>query len=365
MSTAFHGDKLATGVLETAGVTESAAPDPLAKAERLFRLAALLREGQLTVREIALKHYPTALVGGEGWSGIERAVQRDLRDLERLEPDFLPLKGRPPRYTIQTHRTRLHPVEVLALHSAARMTYHRAPGQRLHHQAALKKLTGWLPERVQPVVARSFRDLGRRRSLEDLNLELAAQAWLDGHPLRFEYRKPGGSGQWRTNIIETYLIETHPGNLDLYVVGRETSYHQDVRTFKLSRMKGLQVMTEQTYQIPDSFEPQDFFHAAWGVMGGPVGQVEMISLRFRADAAYRILEGGYAHLSEPVLNVDGSIDTTVVAPVDPVIGFPREVLGWVLSFGPRVEVLGPEHLRAHWRKELRAAVAVADQGVEP
>ncbi|WP_188961522.1 helix-turn-helix transcriptional regulator [Deinococcus aquiradiocola] len=343
--------------------SSSRAMDPLAKAERLFRLAALLREGQLTVRDLALKLYPAALVGGDGWPGIERAVQRDLRDLERLEPDFLALKGRPPRYTIQTHRTRLHPVEVLALHSAARMTYHRAPGQRLHHQAALKKLTGWLPERVQPVVARSFSDLGRRRSREDLNLELAAQSWLDGHPLRFEYRKPGGSGTWRTNIIETYLIETHPGNLDLYVVGRETSYHRDVRTFKLSRMQRLHVMTEHTYSIPDTFEPQEFFHAAWGVMGGTAGQLETIHLRFSADAAYRIMEGGYAHLSEPVVNCDGTIDTSVTAPVDPVIGFPREVLGWVLSFGARVQVLGPPHLRAHWQQELQAALTVAGQEV--
>ena len=72
------------------------------------------------------------------------------------------------------------------------------------------------------------------------------------------------------------------------------------------------------------------------------------------------MEDGYAHLSEPVVNADFSIDTPVVAPVDLVVGFPREVLGWVLSFGPRVQVLGPPHLRAHWRNELQAALAVAE-----
>ena len=344
-------------------MSESAVPESLAKAERLFRLAALLREAQLSVRDLALRLYPAAQVGGDGWGGIERAIQRDLLDLERFEPAFERVSGRPPRYTIRTHRTQLHPVEVLALHSAARLTYHRAPGQRLHHQAALKKLTEWLPARVQPVVSRSLAGVGRRRSREDLNLERAASAWLEGHPLRFEYRKPGGSGQWRTNVVETYLIETHPGNLDLYVVGQETSYHHDVRTFKLSRMRALQVLTGETYAIPDSFEPQDFFHAAWGVMGGPAGQVETIRLRFSADAAYRIMEGGYAHLSEPVVNADSSIDTTVVAPVDSVVGFPREVLGWVLSFGPRVQVLGPPHLRAHWRRALQRALEVSSRGV--
>ncbi|WP_264777963.1 helix-turn-helix transcriptional regulator [Deinococcus aetherius] len=336
------------------------APEDLAKAERLFRIARMLREGHLSVRDLALRLFPTASVGGEGWPAIERAVQRDLLDLERLEPqDFERLPGRPPRYTIRTHRTTLHPVEVLALHAAARLTYHRAPGHRVHHHAALTRLTTWLPERVQPVVARSFSDLGRRRSREDLNLEHAATAWLGGHPLRFEYQKPGGSGRWRTNIIEPYLIEAHPSNLDLYVIGRETTYHHDVRTFKLSRMRALYVLRDTTYRIPESFDPGEFFHAAWGVIGSPGRQTVTLHLRFSADAAYRILEGGYAHLSEPVINPDGSIDTSLEAPVDE-RGFPREVLPWLMSFGARAEVLGPPALRAHWQAELRAALARAE-----
>ncbi|WP_425145964.1 hypothetical protein [Deinococcus sp.] len=145
----------------------SSRPDPLAKAKWLFRLAALLREGQLSGRDIVLKLYPTALLEGDGWSGIERSVRLDLNDLERLEPDFKLLKGRSPRYTIETHRTQLHPVEVMALHSAARLIHPWAPGQRLHHQQAIQKLTAWLPERVQPVVGRGFSDLGQRRRREE------------------------------------------------------------------------------------------------------------------------------------------------------------------------------------------------------
>lgn len=335
------------------------APESLPKAERLFRLAALLREGPRTVRELALALYPTVSIGGDGWPGIERAIQRDLHDLERLEEDFEPLRGRPPRYRIRTHRSALHPVEVLALHAAARLTYHRASGERLHHRAALHKLGEWLPEHLRPVVARSLHDVGRRRSREDLNLEKVAAAWLGAHPLRFEYRKPGGSGQWRTNVVETYLIEAHPQNLDLYLIGQETSFHRDVRTFKLSRLRSLHVLTEQTYAIPDSFDPQQFFHSAWGVVGSQGHAAETITLRFRADAAYRIMEGGYAHMAEPSLNADGSIDTAIEAPVDS-SGLPREVLPWILSFGPRVEVLSPPHIRAHWLAELRAAVAGAE-----
>jgi len=94
----------------------------------------MLREGRLTVRDLAARLFPTASVGGEGWPGIERAIQRDLLLLEKLEPeDFRRLSGRPPRYTLHTHRSTLHPVSLLALHAAARLMYHRAPGNRLHH----------------------------------------------------------------------------------------------------------------------------------------------------------------------------------------------------------------------------------------
>ncbi|GMA15578.1 WYL domain-containing protein (plasmid) [Deinococcus metallilatus] len=336
------------------------APADLSKAERLFRIARLLREGQLTVRDLAAKLFPAASVGGEGWAGIERALQRDLLDLERLEPeDFQRLPGRPPRYTLRTHRSTLHPVTLLALHAAARLMYHRAPGHRLHHQAALRQLTSWLPEQVQGVVGRGIQDIGKRRSREDINLEHACAAWTGGHPLRFEYRKPGGSGRARSNIIETYLIEAHPSNLDLYVIGRETTYHHAVRTFKLSRMKALHVLRDQTYTIPETFDPTAFLHGAWGVVGTGGNATMTVHLRFRHDAAYRILEGGYANLSEPYLNPDGTIDTTVEAPLD-ASGLPRELLPWILGWGPRVQVLGPPELRAHWQRELRAAAENAD-----
>lgn len=338
------------------------APADLGKAERLFRIARLLRDGHPTVRDLAARLFPTASVGGAGWAGIERALQRDLLDLERLEPDFVRLPGRPPRYTIRTHRHTLHPVTLLALHSAARLMYHRAPGHRQHHADALRQLTSWLPEPVRDVVGRGTRDIGRRRSREDINLEHACAAWLGAHPLRFEYVKPGGSGRPRTNIVETYLIEADPGNLDLYVIGRETTYHGAVRTFKLSRMRALRVLRDETYTIPETFDPTDFLRGAWGVVGSQGNPTMTVELRFRHDAAYRILEGGYAHLSEPFLNPDGTIDTTLEAPVDG-SGLPREVLAWILSWGPRVQVLGPPELRAHWQRELRAAAENA--GAEP
>ena len=51
----------------------------------------------------------------------------------------------------------------------------------------------------------------------------------------------------------------------------------------------------------------------------------------------------------------------LAAPLDG-SGLPREVLPWIYSFGPRVEVLGPAHIRKHWLGELREATAQASVG---
>ena len=338
------------------------APERVNKRLRLLQIIQILRGGHYSVHELARKLYPNTGEGTRSWLAIERAIQRDLGDLEQWEPLFQKMAGRPPRYHIPVSKPSLHPTEALVLHAAARLTYHRAGGENLHHLHALNKLGQLLPERVQVVLRRSHSDVGQKRGSkrEGQNLEHVATAWLEGHPLRFEYQKPNGSGLWRTNVVEPYLIEAHPQNLDLYLIGKETSFHGDLRTFKLSRMKNLQVQRDQRYSIPETFDPKAYFVAAWGVVGAQGQPTETIHLRFRADAADRILEGGYAHLSQPVRNPDGTVETTLEAALDG-SGLPREALPWIYSFGPRVEVLGPARIREHWLGELREAVAAAQK----
>ncbi|MBB6100014.1 putative DNA-binding transcriptional regulator YafY [Deinobacterium chartae] len=328
--------------------------DEWTKAQRLFAIARALREGPHSVRQLALLLHLTESVDGPTWPGIERTLQRDLNDLELLEPDFERLPGRPPLYRIRTHRTTLHPVETLALHAAARLMYHRSPGHKHHHLQALERLAQWLPERIRPVLRRSASDVGKRHSREDLALEHAAQAWLEGHPLRFEYLAPGGSGQWRPNELEIYLIEAHPVNLDLYAVGYETSFHRALRTFKLSRMRNLSVLPDRSYTIPDSFDPRSYFESAWGVVGAGGGTPMTVRLRFAPEAAYRVLEGGYPNTE--VIMHDRYVIIDVRAATD-ASGLPRELVPWILSWGPRVEVLEPASVRAHWLRELRDTLA--------
>ncbi|WP_293915399.1 WYL domain-containing protein [Deinococcus sp.] len=327
----------------------------LSAPERLYRIARLLRDTPLTVRQLVRSLGPTLPPGELEWLALERSVRRDLELLASLEQEFEDLGGRPRKQVIHINRQQLHPVEILALHAAGRLVYHRSVGHNKLHLRALKALAGWLPERVRPVVARSVRDVGKRHTRESAVLERAAEAWLGGFTLRFEYQSASGSGAWRSNELEIYLIEVHPTNLDLYAVGREVSFHQQLRTFKLARMRGETVMHDRPYQIPDTFEPGDFFEDAWGVVGAGAAGGLSVKLRFAPEVAGRILEGGYPNMSLPTQDPDGAVRVEVRAGTD-ASGLPRELMPWILGWGARVEVLGPPAVREYWLNQARAVV---------
>ena len=335
----------------------------LSAAERLYRIARLIRDTPLTVPQLVQHLSPGTAPSSDAGLALERSVRRDLKLLGQLDPDYSVLEGRPGRHLLRVQQKQLHPVEALALHAATRLVYHRSPGHSRHHQRALEQLAQWLPERVRPVVERSVADVGRRRSREDLMLEVAAEAWTGGHPLHFEYRSANGSGQLRVNELEIYLIEVHPVNLDLYAVGREVSFHHKLRTFKLARMRAARVLRERHYTIPDDFDPRSFFHDAWGVVGSGSDEGLSVTLRFAPEVAYRILEGGYPNMSEPLFHQDNSVEVDIRAGVDS-SGLPRELMPWILGWGPRAEVLGPPQVRAHWLEQARELVRKFGQPAE-
>jgi len=328
-------------------------PTDLARTQRLFEMARLLRCKPLTVRDLAVQLFPAEALRGTPQAEVERTVVQDLADLERLEPDhFRRVPGRPPRYLLRTQRTALSPTTLLTLHATARLAAQMAPGRRRPFLAALDSLTEWLPEPLQPVLRRSLEDPGEQRSLECLHLERACAAWTKGHPLRFEYLRPGGTAGRRTGVLEIYLIEADPITAELWLIGRETTYHQAVRCYKLSHLRAVHVLEGEQYRIPDSFNPREYLSGAWGRAGRPGVPALAVQLRFRHDAAYRILEGGYAHLSEPFLNPDGTIDTSFEVRSGEL---PREAFAWILGWGSAVQVLGPPDVRARWQQELRSA----------
>ncbi|NJK45072.1 MAG: WYL domain-containing protein [Pleurocapsa sp. SU_196_0] len=317
------------------------------KSRRLVRIAELLHHhDQLTVNQIR---------GFLGDQVSVRDVQRDLEDLQDLIQG-LTFKGQRPRYYfIEKEKRTLNEVQALLVHAATRLVYHRATSKETHARA-LKHLAHQVPERVREVLLRSAEDIGKRSSSrEELALEKVAKAWLQGRRLRFQYQSHNGSGAWRTNELEVYFIEVHPVNLSLYAIGKETTYHHTLRTFKLSRMKSWEILEGTQYDIPRDFDPKDFFKNAWGVIGQSVdGTTTPVTLRFTKDVQRRLEEGGYPNMDKQKLP-DGRLEVRFQAGTDK-HGMPLEVLGWVRTWGANVEVVEPFNLRERWLEDARVIV---------
>jgi len=306
----------------------------LSRARRLVELRELLRARPWSTRELAAY-----------FSTSRRTIERDLEALAELgEPPIRVARG---RYRLFTPPSTLNPVEALAVHAATRLLYHQTPAPNRHYVRALDKLAAMLPEPARTLTQESIRPL--RKAGDDRPLELVAQAWFDRRYLAFEYQA-AGSEHWHKNELAVYFVEVNRQNLALYAIGYERSYHRAIRTFKLTRMRNLYLLSDG-YEIPPDFSPQDFLKNAWGLVGGD--RSVRVRLKFSPEAAPRVLEQDFPGLEVEQTLPDGSLVAGLEVGVDHE-GFPTEILPWVQSWGPRVEVLEPENLRKRWREEALA-----------
>jgi predicted DNA-binding transcriptional regulator YafY len=287
-----------------------------------------------------------------------RNIQRDLKDLRHRELiEVIDETARTPKYRHKTRAHTLTDVQALAAHAAVRLLYHHAPNDSRAYRSMLERLSAFLPDGVRRVLDASL-ERGQRspRPMEyDRTLEKVTDAWLGQRILKFQYRKAGGSGTWRDNVLEVYFVEIARSNLDVYVIGWERGYHHAMRTFKLSRMRRAEVTSER-YGIPDSFDPKAYLSNAWGVIGSSDTDPVLVRVRFAPEVSERLEEGGIPNAVTQEKVVDGWLEVTIRAGVDDQ-GLPRELLPWVLSWGQWVDVLEPAVLREAWLENLRGALS--------
>lgn len=314
----------------------------MSKARRLTEIPKLLRRKPRTTSEL-VEHFGVPV----------RTVQRDLVTLREAGEGIEEVQRG--LYTIPSAPSRLNAVEALAIHAAARLLYHHAPARNRFYLSALEKLALLLPEPARKIALQSSEEL-RARPSDDRALELVSRAWFEGRVLAFEYLSPSGSGAWRRKELEVYFVEVSRENLAPYAIGFERTFHKQVLTWKLSRMRHTQLLSD-TYIIPESFDPRIYLSNAWGVIGTSGGAVTRVRLRFMPEAAYRLREGGYPNLTLEETLPDGSLTVSLLAGTDS-RGFPLEILSWVQGWGARVEVLEPELLRQRWLEEARQVAAL-------
>lgn len=162
-------------------------------------------------------------------------------------------------------------------------------------------------------------------------LDQLKKAILGQRVIEFEYISSAGTHTQRQ--LEPFKLLYKSGAW--YLWGWDL-HRADCRTFRLARIRGLRLTGE-------SFD-RSRIRASGPVRSRTADKPSIrLSLRFTADALYRL----YDDFGDDVEQDDeGYYRVTVEYPED------ESVYGYLLSFGPSLEVLGPAHIRALLRERI-------------
>lgn len=242
--------------------------------------------------------------------------------------------------------------EALALHLASRMMATRIDKRNTHAAKALLRLGEALKE-VAPLIskhikrsARLMTGIGKKRDKKYIeHLETFTRAWAEGLKV-VVYHRHLSSGKIFKYKFSPYFIEPNPVGFSIYVIGfREPP--GAIRTFKLERVEKV-ALTMEPYKIPRDFDPVQLLQHSWGIWLSDRDPVEVV-LRFLPEVSRRLEENQWYHGEKVERKDDGSIIWR--AELSDYI----EILPWIRSWGPYVEVLEPQDLRRMMAEEARRA----------
>lgn len=136
----------------------------------------------------------------------------------------------------------------------------------------------------------------------------------------------------------------HEGSLFLVAIAEE---HAQVRHYKIDRLSGVHI-TETRFTPPEGFDLKQHLSGTLGVYGVDQDDpLRTVRIRFAATAARYIQE----HSWHQTQTLEPQDDGTVICTLR--LRSLVEVQSWILSFGPRAEVIEPPELREAVRDDLR------------
>jgi len=166
------------------------------------------------------------------------------------------------------------------------------------------------------------------------NMAKLADAWISGHCLKIDYQSYNRQEKVE-RVVEPYFIEPVAAGHASYLIGY-CRLTREVRTFKVNRIKSIEILPE-TYKIPADFDANQYLGSAWGIMVDD--DIKAVKLKFQKQIAGIIQESNWHHSQAMEPQADGSLIMTVKVNVS------FELKNWILSWGDRVEVLKPADLR--------------------
>lgn len=311
------------------------------KSQRLTRLSHLLYRHPhgLTTRELA------SLCDVD-----QRTVQRDLVDLEEMGIPLWDDEGTPRRYGVISGYyippIHLSLPEAASLYLAGRLLARNYNRNDAHAVAALAKLAHVLPASLAAQLHASVQRMAAREKDREYErvFETLVTAWATQRVVLVRYRR-AGSDNARELELWPYFLEASGVGGSVYVIGYAL-HANAMRTLKVDRIVAA-TLTDRTFAAPDDLNGPRLLDSCWGVMYGD--EREQVVLRFDATASRRVHETHWHPSQQLTALPDGGCELRLE------IANPQEMLYWIRGWGPQVEVLAPEWLRAEVAADAEAA----------
>lgn len=195
-------------------------------------------------------------------------------------------------------------------------------------------------ERIAQVAAPRFqgvRDYAGKREI----IDRLRQALLFQYRCRLLYAPPRRTAE--EYLFDPYTLLFYKDSLYL---GGYAHNRRDLRLFLVDRLQAVEVTAER-YEIPDDFRPEDLTGGSFGLIGG---ESLAVQVRFTPAVAHLIRERTWHSTQVLTEEADGSVLLAFDAAGE------TEILSWLYSYLPHVQVLAPVSLRQSFRAGLQQAL---------
>lgn len=191
-------------------------------------------------------------------------------------------------------------------------------------------------ERIAEAAAPRFqgvRDYSGKRQL----LARVREALLYQYRCRLTYAPPRREAE--EYLFDPYTLLFYQNSLYL---GGYAHNRGALRLFLVDRLQEIEVSRER-FEVPESFVPADLTGSAFGLIDDAPATIKV---RFDAEVAHLIRERIWHPQQQSEESADGSLFLSFTASGE------KELLAWLYSYLPHVEVVAPASLRTSFRLGL-------------
>jgi predicted DNA-binding transcriptional regulator YafY/transposase len=209
--------------------------------------------------------------------------------------------------------------------------------------ATFMKLNTILPSHLRDQVNNTLDSLEKlpRDERKFRNFSRLTEAWLSRRRVTLRYRELDPQEPVET-LIEPYFIEPSISGLSSYVVAF-CHLKKVIRAFKIDHIAGEVAISPETYEIPASFNVNDYISSAWDIFTSDElktrGAIGAVKLRFSAKVGKSVMETIWHPSQQTEFQKDGTMIMTLKV---------RNTLSfrtWIMRWETEVEVLEPKALR--------------------